>query len=99
MNYGKNWFELSRKCLERDNHTCRRCKTSHPKLAAHHVIPRNKGGKDILENLVSLCPRCHRWQDNQYLRVGRTHYLDRMIEENMSKPEESPLTIQTQNPS
>lgn len=80
MNYGKDWPILSKRCLERDNHTCRRC-GSHG-VAAHHIIPRAKGGSDTLENLAALCKKCHRYSDNQFLRVGRTHYLDRMIKEN-----------------
>lgn len=27
---------------------------------AHHVRPRNKGGKDVPENLICVCPNCHR---------------------------------------
>lgn len=26
---------------------------------AHHVLPRGRGGKDTLDNLVALCHPCH----------------------------------------
>jgi 5-methylcytosine-specific restriction endonuclease McrA len=31
-----------------------------PYLECHHVDPLAKGGKDILDNAVALCPNCHR---------------------------------------
>jgi 5-methylcytosine-specific restriction endonuclease McrA len=31
-----------------------------PYLEVHHIIPLSKGGEDSLENVVSLCPNCHR---------------------------------------
>ena len=33
---------------------CRR-----PNVQHHHIIFRSEGGEDRIENLVSLCPRCH----------------------------------------
>ncbi|MER2556592.1 MAG: HNH endonuclease signature motif containing protein [Candidatus Competibacter denitrificans] len=29
-------------------------------LEVHHIIPLSQGGKDILKNVVALCPNCHR---------------------------------------
>lgn len=29
-------------------------------LKAHHIIYRSQGGSDIIENLITLCPQCHR---------------------------------------
>ncbi|EHK9054906.1 HNH endonuclease [Vibrio vulnificus] len=31
-----------------------------PYLEVHHIIPLSQGGLDILENVISLCPNCHR---------------------------------------
>lgn len=31
-----------------------------PTLQLHHVIPVSKGGCDSLENLMLLCPNCHK---------------------------------------
>ncbi len=35
-------------------------KTNEPYLECHHVKWLSKGGKDIIENAVALCPNCHR---------------------------------------
>lgn len=31
-----------------------------PYLEVHHIIPLSKGGDDTLENVVAICPNCHR---------------------------------------
>lgn len=31
-----------------------------PYLEAHHVTPLSNGGEDTIENIVALCPNCHR---------------------------------------
>jgi 5-methylcytosine-specific restriction protein A len=35
-------------------------KRSEPYLECHHIVWLAKGGKDIVENTVALCPNCHR---------------------------------------
>lgn len=47
-------------CLLRDGFTCRYCKKKNGKLEAHHIIPRSKGGKDTILNLVTLCSTHHK---------------------------------------
>ncbi len=48
---------------------CEKCKekapfikrsNGEPYLEVHHIIPLSQGGLDILENVISLCPNCHR---------------------------------------
>lgn len=59
-------------CLERDNYLCQECikdrkdkagKTIKGRLVGgnicDHIIPREAGGKDILENTQTMCKRCH----------------------------------------
>lgn len=84
MNRGLDWLEQSKKCLERDNFACRRC-GSKAGLAAHHIIPYSKTRDNRLENLYTACKRCHRYLDNQYLRVGITNYVRLMIEQNKER--------------
>lgn len=47
---------------ERDSGLCGVCRT-HPadgnKFCLHHVKYRSEGGADAVENLISVCPRCH----------------------------------------
>ena len=61
------WLEARRKCLERDNYECQICgnRLDREKLrgmAIHHIIPRQYRELFLeLDNLITLCSRCHRW--------------------------------------
>lgn len=63
--YGKNWDKLRKKVYKRDNYTCQRCgyhsdtKGRSVPLQAHHIIHRSDGGKDTMDNLITLCRSCH----------------------------------------
>ncbi|HUC25387.1 MAG TPA: HNH endonuclease [Streptosporangiaceae bacterium] len=52
--------------FRRDNYTCRYCGASAPdvQLEADHVMPRSKGGRDVLENLVTACQACNGGKSN-----------------------------------
>lgn len=57
-----------KKCFERDNFTCKKCKLEDKtgrKLEAHHIIPLVFDGKDELENLITLCFDCHHFAPNK----------------------------------
>ena len=53
---------------QRANGICQLCglpapfrdREGEPFLEIHHIIPRNEGGQDAVENVVALCPNCHR---------------------------------------
>lgn len=47
--------------LARDNYTCRYCGAKAPGVALHvdHVVPRARGGRDALSNLVTACQTCN----------------------------------------
>lgn len=34
--------------------------TGEPYLETHHIIPLSLGGKDTIDNVIALCPNCHR---------------------------------------
>ncbi len=55
--YGNDWARLSRLVLERDSYTCQYCGA--PATTADHVIPKVKGGRDELGNLVAACVSCN----------------------------------------
>ncbi len=51
---------LSRKnVLIRDNYQCQYCGRKNLELTIDHVLPRNRGGLDIWENLVCACTKCN----------------------------------------
>lgn len=49
--------------LKRDNYTCVNSGRTGGELHVHHIVPRNEGGTNNLDNLVTLCERCHSVQD------------------------------------
>lgn len=57
-NYG--FANAKAACLNRDNYTCRCCKTKKGTLHAHHIVYRSNGGSDTLDNLITLCENCHK---------------------------------------
>lgn len=65
-----DWRRIRQLVYARDNYTCQECgiatmnfrdSRSNPsrRVQAHHIIPRRYGGGDELENLVTLCAKCH----------------------------------------
>jgi hypothetical protein len=46
-------------CLMRDRYTCQHCGKRNCRLEAHHIVYRERGGKDTLANLLTLCEACH----------------------------------------
>jgi hypothetical protein len=63
--YGPDWSRMRRETLQRDNHTCQRCKAT-PKGRrhdVHHIKPvvtfENPNDAHTIENLITLCRPCH----------------------------------------
>ena len=61
--------DIVAEALARASGVCERCKNpapftrasdNSPYLEVHHVVPLVKGGEDTLENVVAICPNCHR---------------------------------------
>jgi hypothetical protein len=72
-NYRGDWREVRRKALERDDRTCVACGANHEELGrnpdVHHTVPvrayadsrgRDREDAHRLDNVVCLCPSCHR---------------------------------------
>ena len=56
--HGENWLRIRKSVLQRDNFTCQKC-GSKEYLVVHHLIPYRLSGSDDLDNLITLCRRCH----------------------------------------
>ena len=61
------------KVLDRDYNTCQNC-FSTKSLEVHHIIPMRENGSDELDNLITLCVKCHRRIDAKL----RPHISDDM---------------------
>ncbi len=44
--------------LRRDKYKCRLC-ASNEDVEVHHITPQSLGGEYVLENLLTLCYKCH----------------------------------------
>lgn len=77
--YGPNWAEQAASARKRDGYICQKCRISQKevgrKLDVHHITPFKKFGyipgenenyieANLLTNLISLCPDCHRIAEN-----------------------------------
>ena len=82
MNRGKDWDVQRKKCFKRDNNTCRKCGEMVSKLDCHHLIPYKISKHNKLWNLITLCQKCHPKMENEYRRIGITHFLLKIINEN-----------------
>ncbi|HPS39605.1 MAG TPA: DEAD/DEAH box helicase [Candidatus Cloacimonadota bacterium] len=64
--YGKDWKRICAEVRDRDKHQCRHCGLAETDsaFAVHHITPFKRfddpGEANKPENLVTLCPRCHR---------------------------------------
>jgi RNA-directed DNA polymerase len=52
------WAELRPTVLERDGHRCAQCGSTE-NLHVHHCRARRRGGTNQMDNLQTLCERCH----------------------------------------
>ena len=48
-----------RNIIKRDGHRCQYCGQSRTAMTVDHIIPKNQGGADSWENLVSACIYCN----------------------------------------
>lgn len=52
------WQRLRRAVLERDAYLCQECDAPDSDQC-DHIIPRSRGGRDVMSNLQTLCLECH----------------------------------------
>jgi len=79
--YGKSeWAALKVFIFIKQKNKCAMCKNifSDKHLTLHHVIPRSKGGKDKIYNLIGLCNNCHDIAELKELKRNEIiHYYDK----------------------
>lgn len=46
--------------LNRDGYTCQCCKKKIGRMEVHHIVYQSNGGSDEAENLITVCPKCHK---------------------------------------
>lgn len=44
----------------RDNFCCQICEVKNERLEVHHILKRKLGGSNEMDNLITLCVKCHR---------------------------------------
>lgn len=68
---GGNWRYWKNQALSRDNYTCQICGfTEREIMEVDHIIPKSKRPdlKLDVNNLMTLCPNCHRRKTNRELK-------------------------------
>ena len=70
--YGDDWFKIRLLIYARDNFTCQECGITMNEVRipfhVHHKIPFLISFDNSLNNLVTLCPPCHRRIEAQIMR-------------------------------
>jgi hypothetical protein len=54
----QHWRKLRAQALKRDGYRCVICQ-SEERLQVHHIVRPKAGGRDVLDNVVTLCVRHH----------------------------------------
>lgn len=60
--FGEYWDSKAKKYIKTKNLLCVNCEDmgfAVPSVVADHIVPRNQGGADAIENLQALCTACH----------------------------------------
>jgi HNH endonuclease len=70
---------------KRDNYHCYVCGNDN-NLEVHHMIPRRNGGSHTMDNLITLCCRCHR-----HIETGDLHHATRKCIQNAKRHHHIPI--------
>ncbi len=62
--YANLFCRDNRPLMIKENSSCTMC-GSHVKLVIDHIIPINKGGRNVVENLQILCQKCNRLKSDK----------------------------------
>jgi len=69
------YYNTKQYVLARDNHTCQYCKgkSKDSRLEVHHITPRNQGGSDRPNNLLTLCKTHHDGYHAGLIKLTKRH--------------------------
>lgn len=63
--------KIRRAVFARDRHRCQRPGCTRTRfLEVHHIIPRSRGGANVIENLITLCGACHRLVHEKKMKLS-----------------------------
>jgi 5-methylcytosine-specific restriction endonuclease McrA len=79
--YGKDWIIIRKRILKRDSNLCRKC--GKPAKEIHHLIPYSISHSNHDTNLITLCKRHHRIADENFIKLGVTHYVKTFMYKNI----------------
>ena len=69
VSFNNKKIPLNRKnILKRDNNICQYCDSKTTFMTIDHIIPKDKGGRDLWENLVTACVPCNTKKGNKLLK-------------------------------
>jgi hypothetical protein len=60
IRYGENWPKIRQQAIIRDQYVCQKCGIDNVPFEVHHIISFLITRDNSLDNLVTLCKRCHR---------------------------------------
>ena len=74
--YGEEWDTLRRMVLQQAQHQCQRCgkrirgRTAHVHHRQKRKVYKSRSQANLMENLIALCPACHRAAESQLENEG-----------------------------
>ena len=69
-----------RNIIKRDNYTCQYCGSNSASMTIDHIIPRDKGGRDTWNNLVTACKKCNIYKGNYLLNQINMRLLKKPVQ-------------------
>ena len=92
VHYNSMNVVMSRKnIMIRDKHTCQYCGSKSSSMTIDHIIPKDRGGIDNWDNLITACQQCNKKKGNllpeeakmplnrQPRKPNRIHYFQQFI--------------------
>lgn len=76
----------------RDDFTCQYCGARDISPTADHVLPRSRGGSDLLTNITTACTRCNNGKGNKIIKPKKMPHMPTYYEL-LRKARNMPVTV------